>query len=203
MKLYITEASPYARIVRIVVLEKNLTGQIEMIAARTRKADSPFYRINPSGRVPFLVRDDGIGMEESGLICAYLDHLDGAPEFDPPAGPTSWEVRRLEALARSTLDGLAVFGRECRRVQSEQSPTILTHEADRARRMFDLWEREIGNPCMQGKLNMAQITLACALGFTIFIPGLEWSSERHALRHWYEKVSGLPSIAATAPVLRH
>ena len=66
---------------RIVVLEKGLPGRVEIIAAQTRRADSPYYRINPSGRVPYLIRDDGVGMEESAVICAYLDQLDGKPSL--------------------------------------------------------------------------------------------------------------------------
>ena len=100
MKLYITAGSPYARIVRIVILEKRLQSRIEIIPAQTRLADSPYYRINPSGRVPYLIRDDGVGMEESTLICAYLDHLDGAPAFDLPAGEQAWDVRRLDLVGR-------------------------------------------------------------------------------------------------------
>jgi len=69
MKLYITDGSPYARIARIVVLEKGLHNRVEIVVAQTRFADSPYYRINPSGRVPYLVRDDGVGLEESALIC--------------------------------------------------------------------------------------------------------------------------------------
>ena len=84
MKLYITPGSPYARMARIVVLEKGLEGRVEIIVAKTRVADSPYYDINPSGRVPYFIPDDGVGMEESALICAYLDHLDGEPVFDLP-----------------------------------------------------------------------------------------------------------------------
>ena len=105
MKLYITPGSPYARIARIVVIEKRLEGRVEVIAARTRVADSPYYRINPSGRVPYLMRDDGVGLEESSVVCAYLDRLDGHPAFDLPAGEEGWEARRLGGLATSMLDG--------------------------------------------------------------------------------------------------
>src|SRR5438132_14279382 len=131
MKLYITPGSPYARMARIVVLEKGLERRVEIIAAQTRVADSPYYRINPSGRVPYLVRDDGIGLEESAVICAYLDHLDGNPAFDSPAGGDAWEARRLEALARSMLDGLAVWGHEILRPRDERSPSRLRPEAAR------------------------------------------------------------------------
>ena len=86
MKLYITPASPYARMARIVVIEKGLESRVEIIAAQTRRTDSPYYKINPSGRVPYLIRDDGVGLEESAVICAYLDHVDGNPIFDLPVG---------------------------------------------------------------------------------------------------------------------
>ena len=96
MKLYITPASPYARMARIVVIEKRLESRVEIIPAQTRLTDSAYYKINPSGRVPYLIRDDGVGMEESALICAYLDELDGKPSFNLPTGDHQWDARRLE-----------------------------------------------------------------------------------------------------------
>lgn len=199
MKLYITPGSPYARMARIVVLEKGLEARVEVIAATTRVADSPYYRINPSGRVPYLIREDGVGLEESAVICAYLDHLDGRPGFDPPAGDEAWEARRLEALARSMLDGLAVWNREILRPRGERSPTVLRHETDRSRRMADLWEAEIDHPLMRGALNMAQITLACALGLEARIPDFRWRPGHPKLCDWFDRVAARPSFAATAP----
>ena len=94
MKLYVTFTSPYARIVRIVIQEKKLDRRVEIIQALTRKIDSPYYSINPSGRVPYLIQDDGAGIEDSQLICAYLDHVDGTPIFDHPSGTSGWHARR-------------------------------------------------------------------------------------------------------------
>lgn len=198
MKLYITPGSPYARIVRIVILEKGLAPRVEIITATTRTANSPYYDINPSGRVPYLVRDDGVGMEESGLICAYLDHLDGKPQFDWPAGEAGWEARRLDALAHSLIDGLAVWSRELHRPANERSPTVLEHEARRSERMAQVWERQIGHPVMHGALNLAQITLACALGLEARNPDLQWRPAHPRLCAWYDAFAGRPSFAATA-----
>ena len=138
-----TENSPYARIARIVVLEKALEDCVECIFAQTRLADSPYYAINPSGRVPYLILDDGVGMEDSALICAYLDQLDGRPRFETPRGGQYWEIRRMEAMARSMLDGFAVWAREMRRPEAERSPTVIAHEAARSQRMADGWEQAI------------------------------------------------------------
>ena len=199
MKLYITPGSPYARIARVVVIEKRLESRVEVIAAQTRLADSPYYRINPSGRVPYLIRDDGVGLEESAVISAYLDHLDGNPAFGLPAGDQAWEARRIEALARSMLDGLAVWSREILRPQNERSPTVLQHEAHRSGRMADLWEAEIDHPLMRGGLNMAQITLACALGLEARIADFRWRPGRRRLSDWFDHIAARPSLAATAP----
>jgi glutathione S-transferase len=89
MKLYITSGSPYSRMERIVVIEKGLESPIEIIAAQTRLADGPYYRMNPSSRVPYLIHDDEVGLEESPLIYAYLDHLESNPAFALPAGDSS------------------------------------------------------------------------------------------------------------------
>lgn len=199
LRLYITPGSPYARMVRIVVLEKGLEDRVETIVAKTRAADSPYYGINPSGRVPYLVREDGTGMEESALICAYLDRRDGKPAFEVPDEGGSWEARRLEALARSLLDGLAVWGREILRPESERSPGVIEHETERARRMADVWEREIGHPVMGGKLNMVQLTLACALGLDARNPGFRWRPARPKLSEWYDRIAARPSFKLTVP----
>lgn len=199
MKLYITPGSPYARMARIVVLEKGLASRVEIIVAKTREADSPYYRINPSGRVPYLVGDDGRGLEESALICARLDHLAGNPAFDLPAGDAGWEARRLDALARSLVDGLSVWSRELARPANERSPGVIQHETDRARRMTDLWELEIDSPLMRGALNMAQITLGCALGLEARNPDFRWRPGHPKLSRWFDQIAARPSFSATAP----
>lgn len=198
MKLYITPGSPYARIARIVIIEKGLQDRVEIIPARTRVAGSDYYAINPSGRVPYLLRDDGVGLEESAVICDYLDQIDGKPSFTLPNPPSHWEARRLEALARSMADGLAVLSRELGRPRDERSPTIIDHEINRAARMAAIWEREIDHEWMHGALNIAQITLGCALGHGSRVSAVKWREGHPKLAAWYDKFSARPSFAATA-----
>jgi glutathione S-transferase len=195
VKLYITPGSPYARMARIVVIEKGLEKRVEIIQAKTRTAGSPYYEINPSGRVPYLVRDDGVGMEESALIIAYLDQLDGKPTL----GVDTWEGRRLEALARSMMDGLSVWLREGYRPPNERSPAVIEHEKARAQRMADLWEREIDHPLLRGQPNMVQLTLACALGIDARNPDFKWRAGHPKLAAWFDAFAARPSFAATAP----
>jgi len=183
---------------RIVVIEKSLESRVEIIRAKTRAADSPYYAINPSGRVPYLITDEGVGMEESALICDYLDQLDGEPRLAPQGGWT-WDARRLDALARSLIDGLSVWGREITRPENERSPGVIRHETERARRMTEAWEGEVRRPLMEGALNTIQLTLACALGLEARNPAFHWRAGRPRLAAWFERVAARPSFASTAP----
>jgi glutathione S-transferase len=149
--------------------------------------------------VPYLIRDDGVGLEESTLICDYLDRLDGKPVFALPAGEAAWEARRLEGLARSMLDGLSVWLRELYRPPEERSPGVIRHETARSERMVDLWEREIAHPLMRGALNMQSLTLACALGLEARNPDFRWRPGHSRLVEWYEPIARRESFLATAP----
>jgi glutathione S-transferase len=199
LQLYITPTSPYARVARIVVLEKELGASVEIIEARTRTPGSPYYLLNPSGRVPFLARPDGPPLEDSGLIAAYLDGLDGKPSLVPAPSAHGWEYGRLEAYARSMTDGLSVWVREMRRPEGERSPTIIAHEQARAERLADFWEGEIGHPVMQGPLNLAQLYLLAGLDQARYWKLADHAATRPRLSAWLQQLHRRPSVADTAP----
>jgi glutathione S-transferase len=197
MKLYVTFTSPYARLARIVVIEKGLEDRVEVIAAKTRTTDSPYYRINPSGRVPYLIDDAGIGMEDSRLICTYLDNLDGKPRFHPQAAD-DWSYGRLEASARSLCDGISVWVREMSRPETERSPTVLAHEVARSQRLADLFEEWVSDPLMQGAPAMPHLILAVALDAASKRGPGDLTNGRPNLVSWMRRMSDLPSMRKTA-----
>jgi len=199
MKLYVTYTSPYARLARIIVIEKALEDRVEIIGAKTRTRESPYYQINPSGRVPYLVDDAGVGMEDSQLICAYLDSLDGKPRFHKPQGSSDWAYLRLEFMARNMCEGIAVWGREMSRPESERSPTVLAHEVDRSQRMANVLEGYVTDPLMQGAPQMAHLILAVAVEMARKRGLGDLTNGRPQLASWMRPMSDLPSMQKTAP----
>ena len=198
MKLYVTYTSPYARLARILVLEKGLGERAEIIEAKTRTPGSPYYQINPSGRVPYLIDDAGVGMEDSQLICAYLDSLDAKPRFHHPLHASDWAYRRLEASARSMCDGISVWVREMHRPANERSPTVLAHEVARSQRMADHFEARVSDALMQGEPGMAHLILAVALDTARVRGPCDLTSQRPKLASWMRRMCALPSMQATA-----
>ena len=74
---------------------------------------------------------------------------------------------------------------------------ILAHEKARAERLADFFESEVTGDVMSGPLNMAQITLACALhGRPKDRPaGYDWRANRPNLTDWVERIGQIQSVA--------
>ena len=97
MKLYSRPLSPYSARVRVALYTKALA--FETITPEMGWAKDPaFLELNPIGRIPVLVLDDGTKLIESGPIVEYLE--DAFP--DPPMLPRD-PVERARARALTQL----------------------------------------------------------------------------------------------------
>lgn len=95
-RLFLTPRSPYARKVRITLLEKGLPFETTWVDFAARTPD--FMAISPLGKVPAFVDEDGTTVFDSTVIAEYLE--DRYP--DPPFLGKTW----AERLANRALDEL-------------------------------------------------------------------------------------------------
>jgi glutathione S-transferase len=99
MKLYQTYASPFPTRVRLLLYAKGIAVEIVeppgFHASTQSKGD--YLAINPIGRVPTLVLDDGRALPESEVICEYLEDAYPEPSLRP-ADP--WGRARMRLLSR-------------------------------------------------------------------------------------------------------
>ncbi|GAA4877442.1 glutathione S-transferase family protein [Ferrimonas pelagia] len=70
MILYYSDASPYARVVRI--LSRYLAIELEEVIVNPFTDDAQLRRCNPLGKIPCLLTDIG-ALYDSRYICRYLD----------------------------------------------------------------------------------------------------------------------------------
>ncbi|HEY2708724.1 MAG TPA: glutathione S-transferase family protein [Caulobacteraceae bacterium] len=99
MKLYQTYTSPFPTRVRLVIYAKGLEVEIIEPPGFHTSAESKgdYFEINPIGRVPALVLDDGRALPESEVICEYLE--DTYP--DPPVRPAdAWGRSQVRLISR-------------------------------------------------------------------------------------------------------
>ncbi|MBT7730282.1 glutathione S-transferase N-terminal domain-containing protein [Alphaproteobacteria bacterium] len=197
MKLYGTKTSPYSRVIRVVIFEKKLDKQIEFIWIKTRVPNDPMLNINLSGRVPFLLLDDGTGIEDTPVLVQFLDTLKTPAIFNHGIGSFDLNYLRLEAMTRSLLDGVSVWLREIRRPSNEQSPTILLHEQARSTRLVSYFNEIAAELHLNDSLNLAQLYLFVALDLERQIPLFKWRAQNSNLVKWYDKIETQPSVRSS------
>lgn len=106
MKLYSSSFSPYAARVRAQIRLKNLPIAIEPPPGGLRTAE--YRAVNPTGKVPALVLDDGRVLPESVAILEYIEDLHAEPALRPKDPQARGHMRALIQIADHVL-GPATF----------------------------------------------------------------------------------------------
>lgn len=198
MKLYTAGASPYARKVRVLILELGLSDRIELQQQAPRDNSTGFFAVNPLARVPTLVTDDGAVLYDSPVICEYLNAI-GEGSLFPPAGAARWDALRRQALGDGLLDTAQPLRGELLRAKELQSTDLIDRHRATVDRALDAMNRE-PTVASAGPLDIGAIAIACAVGWLDFrFADWGWRSTRPALAAWLAKIETRPSFQSTRP----
>lgn len=197
MKLLMSPGSPYARKARIVAHELGLTDRIECVAVTVGYPENEVTDLNPLGKIPALIQDDGTVLYDSPVICEFLNSLGGGVLFHP-SGAARWTAVRRQALSDGILDAAVLCRYEGMRPEGERSPTWVKRQQAAIVRGLDAMEKEAGG--LSGPVTIGHIAFACALGYLDFrFPDLAWRKGRPTLNAWYSAFELRPSMVATDP----
>src|SRR5690349_8003439 len=131
MKLYFSTNSPYARKCRVVTLEKGLKDQVEFVQVDPWANPPELLAVNPLGRIPALVTNDGMALCESPVICEYLDTLSPKPKLFPSSADVRVIVLGLAALADGIMDDAVAWVIETmKRPADKQWPVWIKRKED-------------------------------------------------------------------------
>jgi glutathione S-transferase len=198
MKLFGSTTSPYARKARLVLLEKRLPH--EFVVDPPREPGSQVPRLNPLGRVPALLLDDGTCVFDSPVICEYLDGLGDDPVLIPRADPLArMRVRRWEALGDGLVDSAVVLRIESLRPEAQRDPaTIAVHGAAIDRGLAWAADQLAGPFCEGEALSLGDLALTCALLYLdLRQPERDWRGRHPALARFAARMRERPSVKAT------
>lgn len=198
MQLRHTPTSPYVRKVMVTVLETGLTARLEIVPTPVWDPSTDIANVNPLGKVPALITDDGDVLFDSPVICEYLDALHDGDKLIPAAGPARWTALRRQALADGLLDaGVSLF-LERKRPEETQSAYWFERLGGALQRGLDSLETEADS--LDGDLTIGHIAIGCALGWLEFravVP--DWRDGRPNLAGWYETFAARPAMTETVP----
>lgn len=202
MKLYWSPRSPYVRKVMIFANEVGLADRIETVrtVVAMTNPNRDLMRLNPLGKIPTLVTDDGTVLFDSVVICEYLDSLHGGDKLFPQDPGKRWQALRWHALGNNMLDNLVLWRNERLRPQPQQSPETLAGFELKIRSALSALD---GEAATLGKapVGIGHVAIAVALGYIDFrFPELGWRNGHGRIAAWYESFAHRPSIRNTVPV---
>jgi glutathione S-transferase len=200
MKLIASQTSPYARKVRIALVEKKI--EYDFVEESPWAAETTVPDYNPLGKVPVLVLDDGTTLFDSRVIVEYLDTVSPVSRLIPEPNRQRIVVRRWEALADGICDAAVAIVLERKRPAKQQNKDWL----DRQRRKVDLGVNELAQElgdrlwCNGDAYSLADIAAGCALAYLdLRHPDIDWRGSYANLVKLAEKLSKRPSFAETGP----
>ena len=202
MKLYASAASSFARKVRVMLLEKGIKHDLEMVSLWQA---NDLKKVNPVGKVPALVLDDGRVLISSPLIADYVDGRYPDPRFIPEDPDLRLEVRRWEALADATMDAVSAVLYERRFHGAAQvSEAWITRQQDKIAAGLAALERMLAGRrwCVGNAMSLAEVAIACHVDFINLRAPQFFPGAQHAgLAALCARMGERESMKLTAPPL--
>ena len=201
MKLHWSPKSPFVRKVMIVAHEHGLAERITRVrtVAETTEPSAALMADNPLNKIPTLVLDDGTVLQDSRVICEYLDCMGSGPRLFPTDGRARWHALRRQALGDGLLDVLLVWRHERLRPESLRSTLYLNAYATKVARTLERLEAEAA--AESHAFDIGDVAIGCALAHLDFrFADLQWRSRHPRLAAWEHRFAARPSVVATAIV---
>jgi len=201
MKIIGSLTSPYVRKVRIVFLEKKLEAALEIENVWDTK--TKIGSLNPLGKVPCLILDDGEAIYDSRVIVEYVDTLSPVGKLIPVESRERAIVKTWEALADGIMDaGILARLEATWRPAEQQSQAWIERQMGKVEAALSQMSQELGENawCHGNQMTLADIAVGCALAWlSLRFPKLEWQTKYANLDGLYQKLMQRSSFIETTP----
>jgi glutathione S-transferase len=199
MILRSSPSSPFVRKVRIAIALLGFDKDVTVERADTTDPSDSLRKINPLGKIPVLILEDGSAVYDSRVILDYLDDRAGGGKIVPRQPKERLAALRLQALCDGILDASVLTIYEARYRKPEMhEPKWLELQAGKVARALGILEA--APPPIDAMPEVGQIALACAIGYRDFRFGGSWRGEYPRLVAWLDNFAArVPAFAATKP----
>ena len=193
IKLY-TAATPNGWKISIALEEMGLPYEVRVIdfASQEQKADW-YIKLNPNGRIPTLVDEDGFTLFESGAILIYLGEKTG--KFLPRDVHGRSRVIQWLMFQMSGIGPMMGQANVFVRYFPEKIQPVIDRYQREVTRLFGVLDRQLAShEYIAGEYSIADMAL------WPWVSGYEWSgvsvAEFPSLERWLALVGARPAVQA-------
>jgi glutathione S-transferase len=199
MKLMSSPLSPYGRKVKIAARMKGLDSRIELLPTDPNTGDDALNKLNPLGKIPCIIAEDGQALFDSHVICEYFDSLGATPVLFPKSGAERFRTLTMGALADGMLDAALLLVYEGRfRPENMKVQGWVDRQQSKVDR--SLAQLEMAPPTWGASPDYGHLTLAVALGYLDFRHGGKWRAGHPKLVKWLDAfAAAVPAFEETRP----
>jgi len=162
VKLYYTQIKDYVNTVEAVINYGELRDRIELVPTRPYDPQTVLPSVNPLGKVPTLVLDDGEYLAGGPVIYEYLDSLHRRRKLYPAKGPQRWTTLRQAWMADGLFDSVVLIIVESWLPAAEQRPAYIQRCWGKIVAILDQMERDVLG---YGRIDIGQMRTVGALQF--------------------------------------
>lgn len=197
--LYHLWLHPASRKVRIALAEKKLDFELRIEKVWERRTE--FLAINPAGDVPVLIEPDGTTLNDSQVICEYLNEVYNTIDLMGKEALQRAETRRLVAWFdrkfNTEVTENLVGEKMMKRFLKNGEPSGPSVRAGHANIHYHLdyigFLTERRRWLAGDDISLADITAAAHLSAIDYIGDVPWDDHR-AAKDWYVRIKSRPSF---------
>lgn len=190
--------SPYARKVRIALIEKGIPFELQTEVPWHGTTATPAY--NPLEKLPVLVLPDGTGIYESRFILEWLELRHPTPRLLPDDPEDVLRARQIEVIADGICDAVVLLFFE--RMRDAPSEEWMARQRRKVKGGVRALAERAGNGFLVGdRFGLADIAAGTVLRYlSVRFAEFDWSAMYPALAAMSARLEARPSFTATVPV---
>lgn len=194
MKLYLNTTSPYARFVRVLLIESGLINHTQLVLVDPWHDDPLLLAVTPVNRIPVLQTEAGVCLSESLAIAVYLQSL---TEVFTPLDAAGLQLagigQGLMDAAFTTMIARKHYGKD----SDNTELGLRRHNA--ILRILDWLEQHSQLLDSRTQPDPGSLAVAVALDYLSFrLPEYAWQQHQPQLACWQNKLMLRASLQQTA-----
>lgn len=196
LKLRASPTSPYGRKTRIAFMHLGLADRVQWVSSRSSDRADPIDRLNPLGKMPVLILENGTAIYDSPVIVEYFDDMAGGGRLIPRQAEARFAVLTRAALADGMIEAtIHVTHEERWHPGPMRSTDWVEHQNGKV--LKSLAALEVAPP--GETVDAGTIGIATALGYLDQSMGGAWRDDHPRLVRWLAAFAArVQAFAATA-----
>ena len=190
--LYNGPNSPFGRKTKVTSLVQEINLEEKIINVY----EANFLdKHNPIRKIPTLVINE-LAIMDSDNICLYLDSISKKNTLFPKK--KYWEIMSMTSIANGLMESVLERRMESIGPDNEKSNNFINKQEIRIIRTIK-WLENNWNNYDDSYLTMDQISIACALDYTMFRLNDKWRADNTKLNKWFSNFVEKDFMKSTLP----